>query len=58
MPFAKGLCRRGIDVTTSTDAGLLGAADGAHLEYAISACRIIETDDTDFLALASPVSAT
>ena len=50
--IASGLRRRSIDVTTSSDAGLLGADDREHVEYARREGRIIVTDDTDFLALA------
>jgi len=45
--------RLGIDVTTSTDAGLLGAADGEQLAYGLAQGRLIFTEDDDFLALAA-----
>ena len=32
--IAKALASRGIDVTTTTEAGLLAAADEKHLEFA------------------------
>ena len=50
---AKGLERLGIDVTTSSDAGLLGAADTEHIAYGLTQGRVIFTEDADFLALAS-----
>ncbi len=50
---AAGLRRHGIDVTTTADAGLRGAADGAHLDFAIRQSRVIVTDDADFLRMAS-----
>jgi predicted nuclease of predicted toxin-antitoxin system len=50
--IAHGLRLRGIDVTTSTDAGLLGAADEAHVAFAMRDQRIIVTSDADFLRLA------
>lgn len=51
--IAKGLTFRGIDVTTTPDAGLLGCADEQHLEYARLESRVIFTNDADFLRLAS-----
>jgi predicted nuclease of predicted toxin-antitoxin system len=50
---ADGLRRLGIDVTTSTDAGLLGAADADQIAYGLAQGRIIFTEDADFLALAN-----
>ena len=49
---ADGLRRRGIDVTTTIEAGLGGAKDSAHIVFARSQQRVIVTEDTDFLALA------
>ncbi len=48
---AIGLRRRGIDVTTTVDAGLCGGDDPAHLAFARSQSRVIVTHDEDFLAL-------
>lgn len=48
---AQGLRRRGIDVTTSADAGLLGAEDPAHLAFAVANQRAIFSNDPDFLRL-------
>jgi predicted nuclease of predicted toxin-antitoxin system len=54
---ATGLRRRGIDVTTTADAGLLDASDEAHLEFARHEQRVVVTQDSDFLRLdASGVS--
>jgi predicted nuclease of predicted toxin-antitoxin system len=50
---ADGLRRLGIDVTTSTDAGLLGSADADHIAYGLAQGRVIFTEDDDFLALAA-----
>ena len=47
--IAEGLRRRGIDVTTTVEANLIGATDASHLEYAIRDQRVIVTQDTDFL---------
>ena len=47
--IARALRQRGIDVTTTTDAGLVGAEDLQHLEYARTAGRVIFTQDSDFL---------
>ena len=49
---AWGLLNRGIDVTTATDAGLLGAPDESHVEFARNETRVIYTNDADFLRLA------
>lgn len=49
---ARGLARRGIDVTTTKDCGLLGAADQTQLEFAASAGRVLVTHDSDHLSLA------
>lgn len=48
---ATGLRKRGIDVTTSFDAGLIGATDIEHLLFAQQGGRVIFTHDGDFLAL-------
>jgi predicted nuclease of predicted toxin-antitoxin system len=50
--IAEGLRRRGADVTTTTDAGLLGSTDPQQLAYALAGGRVIFTEDRDFLALA------
>lgn len=48
---ADGLRRRGVDVTTSQDVGLLGASDTVHLDFAVAEQRVIFTQDDDFLAI-------
>ncbi|HEY6390593.1 MAG TPA: DUF5615 family PIN-like protein [Bryobacteraceae bacterium] len=48
---AAGLRRRGIDVTTTADAGLLGADDAVQLAFAVSHGRVMVSHDTDFLRL-------
>lgn len=50
---AAGLRQLGIDVTTTADAGLLGATDEAHITFALGEVRVIFTQDDDFLVLAS-----
>lgn len=50
--IARGLRDRGIDVTTTTDAGLLSAPDEEHLEHARRETRVIVRRDADFLRLA------
>ena len=50
---ADGLRRLGIDVTTSTDANLLGAADADQVAHALAQGRVIFTEDDDSLALAA-----
>lgn len=49
--LANALRHRGIDVTTTTEAGLVGAADQDHLTFATAARRVIVTQDIDFLRL-------
>jgi hypothetical protein len=49
--LASALRRRGIDVTTPSDAGLLTAEDEQHLAYADRENRVLFTHDSDFLAL-------
>jgi hypothetical protein len=48
---AVGLRRRGIDVTTSVDVGLLSASDEEHIRFAFAVGRVVFTHDRDFLAL-------
>src|SRR5260370_14609748 len=50
---AAGLRRRAIDVTTTAEAGLMGADDGAQLAFAASHGRVMVTHDADFLRLHS-----
>ena len=54
---AHGLRRRQIDVTTTTDAGLLGAGDEEHVAFAFRENRVIFTNDRDFLRLAASGAA-
>jgi hypothetical protein len=49
--IALGLRRRGIDATTTPEAGLLGAADEEQAAYALLASRVIFTQDRDFLRI-------
>ena len=51
--IAEGLRRLGIDVTTSTEAGLLRAPDTDHIAFGMSEGRVIFTRDDDFLTLAA-----
>lgn len=46
---AEGLRRRGLDVTTSRDAGLIAAPDGSQLGFARAQGRVLVTRDQDFL---------
>lgn len=48
---AQGLRRRGIDVTTTPDAGLLSADDSDHIAFAVASGRVIVSNDPDFLRL-------
>jgi hypothetical protein len=45
---ASALRRRGVDVTTAGDAGLIGADDIDHLRYAASHNRVVVSHDDDF----------
>lgn len=51
--IALALRRRGIDVTTAAEAGLLAASDEAHLVFATNEQRVLFTNDADFLRLAA-----
>lgn len=47
----EGLRRRGADVMTAREAGLLEAEDAQHLAHALGEGRVIVTQDADFLRL-------
>ena len=47
--IAKGLRGRGVDVTTTREAGLIGADDEEQLKFAKSEGRAVVTHDDDFL---------
>ena len=49
--IAEGLRRRGIDITTTPDAGLLTASDEEQTAYALAEGRVIFTLDKDFLRM-------
>ena len=49
--IADGLRRRNIEVTTAAEAGLIGATDAAHLEFAASSGSVVVTQDDDFVKL-------
>jgi hypothetical protein len=49
--LADALRHRGIDVTTTADAGLAGAGDREHLAFASKAGRVVVKHDVDFLRL-------
>ena len=48
---AEGLRRRGIEVTTTPEAGLLSATDEQQLAYCHRESRVLFTQDHDFLRL-------
>jgi predicted nuclease of predicted toxin-antitoxin system len=55
--IANGLRERGVDVTSTLDAGLRSASDESQLQHALSLGRVFVTQDQDFLRLhASGVS--
>ncbi len=47
----EGLRRRGVDVTTTVEAGLAGATDEAQLAFALAEARVFVTRDRHFLVL-------
>ncbi|MEH1890352.1 MAG: DUF5615 family PIN-like protein [Nostoc sp.] len=49
--IAEGLRRRGIDVTTTSETGLIAASDGEQLYFAVFQYRVIFTHDDDFVIL-------
>jgi predicted nuclease of predicted toxin-antitoxin system len=49
--IADGLRRRGVDVTTTPEVGLLSASDDEQLAHAWPNGRVILTQDRDFLRL-------
>jgi predicted nuclease of predicted toxin-antitoxin system len=49
--LADGLRRHGIDVTTTPEAGLLGASDDQQLAFATAHDRVLFTQDDDFLRI-------
>lgn len=49
--IAEGLRRRGINVTTTLEAGLMGASDEEQLAFTLAQGRVIFTHDEDFLQL-------
>jgi predicted nuclease of predicted toxin-antitoxin system len=49
--IADGLRRRGIDVTTTPESGLLTATDEEQAAYGVQTGRVIFTQDRDFLRL-------
>ena len=49
--IAEGLRRRGFDVATAAEAGLLSAQDEEHLAFAASQRRVMMTHDSDYLRL-------
>jgi predicted nuclease of predicted toxin-antitoxin system len=49
--IAEGLRRRGVDVTTTPEVGLLQASDEQQIAYALPLGRVIFTQDRDFLKL-------
>jgi predicted nuclease of predicted toxin-antitoxin system len=54
--IATGLRRRGIDVTTTPEAGLIGISDILQLDFAGQAGRVVFTQDEDFLIIGQRAS--
>jgi predicted nuclease of predicted toxin-antitoxin system len=53
--IAEGMRRRGVDVTTTPEVGLLPASDEKQIAYALPLGRVIFTQDRDFLRLHAAV---
>lgn len=51
LAIGNGLRRRGIDVTTTPEQGMIWQSDEQQLAFALSQERVIFTQDTDFLRL-------
>ena len=51
--IAAGLRRYGVDVTVTSEVGLLSADDDVHLAFARDNTRVMMTHDEDFLVLHS-----
>ena len=51
IAIAEALARRGIDVTTTPETGLLGEDDASQLAYCVREQRVLVTQDMDFLRL-------
>ena len=51
----EGLCRRGVDVLSAQEAGMLGANDYDQLSLANKEGRVIFTKDADFYVCIKPV---
>ena len=49
--IADALRRRGIDVTTTPEEGMIASSDEVQLAFALSQGRVIFTQDDDFLRL-------
>jgi predicted nuclease of predicted toxin-antitoxin system len=49
--IAGGLTRRGINVTTTPEVGLMGATDEQQAAYCMAERRVLFTQDQDFLRL-------
>jgi predicted nuclease of predicted toxin-antitoxin system len=48
---ARGLRLRGVDLTTTAEAGLLSAPDDEQLAYCLAENRVVVTNDLDYLQL-------
>jgi len=49
--IAEGLRRRGVDVTTTQEVGLMQASDDVQLAYFRSEARVLFTEDAGFLRM-------
>ena len=51
VAVAQGLRRRGVEVTTTSEAGLTSADDESQLAFALRERRVLVTQDADFIRL-------
>ena len=51
VAVAQGLRRRGVEVTTTSEAGLTSADDEAQLAFALRERRVLVTQDADIIRL-------
>ena len=51
VAIAAGLRRRGVDVVTAKEAGMLGSSDEVQLDFAFRQGRVIFTHDRHFILL-------
>lgn len=51
--IAEGLRRRGVDITTTPQVGLIGVTDDEQIAFALASARVFFTQDSDFRRMAA-----